>query len=178
MNTDQIRVVTDFVLQIREQGNQLFETLLTISMGTLLAGVLGAAIATKGETKANCSSKWLCFIVLSASLFFLAYIGFLRVKHTARRDFCDKWIANHLQSTPKDAAILISEFSASYYGFVNPGEAKYVVDPNDKPNTCFNKWTEGRAGLVTTYILPCLAGVLVVIGLFIPRRSYLETLTK
>jgi len=172
MNTDELQVVTDFALKIREQGDGLYQVLLAVFVGSILAA---AFVASK-----NNNSKRKLPIVLSALalLFFAVFIFALRAKHIARREFCDKWLANNLsaiENNVKDgysAEVLVKKFSNNYYSFVTQDRGKsgnnyYGYDSNDVPNILLGEFTQSTCGMMCCINIPAIiSGVLFIIIAF------------
>jgi len=126
LDTNDLKILVDYVTQIRGQDMEHFRVLITIFIGTILGGILLALLAHK-EGVPTLGRR---FIVISALALFLFFLAGLRDKHVARREFCQKWMAYNL-STNKTVTALIEDFSKQRYGlyYANP------KDPNFKLRT-------------------------------------------
>ena len=174
--TENLKIFTDYVLRIRAQGMQLYQTLLAIFIGSILAAAIVASLARNcsgeggGTSSGGHDLRHLLFIL--SFVLFIAFLFFLRVRHATIREFCDKWVANHLLSSqepeePEVLEVLIRDFSKDHYALVCPGEKDYTVDAKDLPNIWLRDWVRGNLGLLITHFLPAISGACLIGALMI-----------
>lgn len=87
---DKIKIVTDFILQIRSQDVALFQAVFTVLVGAMLAGIFVASIASRLKSGEELfSGTHICRIVLScvALLFFLLFIFTVNHRQGERKDY-------------------------------------------------------------------------------------------
>ena len=135
-NANDLKILVDYVTQIRGQDMEHFQALITIFMGTILGGILLAVLANK---KGVPTLGRRCIVIIALALF-LFFLAGLRDKHVARREFCQKWMGYNI-STNKTVTGLIEDFSKQRYGlyYANP------EDPNFKLRTEYipESWLAG-----------------------------------
>jgi len=156
-----IKDVVDIVLKIREQDVQFYGSLLTIFAGTFLVACIVSTIG-KGVPK----GKMPAILALLSILCFVAFLLFsVRVAQRTKREFCTKWLANHVTSGERPEQLL-EKFLKSHYALACPEPPIYVVDPNDRPAIRFQALALGKGGAVTLICLPTLSGILLFCALF------------
>jgi hypothetical protein len=125
-DANDLKILVDYVTQIRGQDLGLYQTLITIFMGTILAAILVAALTSKG----GIISWRRQGIAIAALMFFILFFAGLKIKHTTKREFCHKWMGNlcnninHYKTVPA----LIEDFSRQRYGLYDANSK----DPNFK----------------------------------------------
>ena len=112
---DQLKLITDFILKIREQDTVVYGTLFTVLVGAVLAGILAAAIVSASGTK-KITKRQIARIVLSVSalLFFMWFTFAAHDRQVNRKDFGIKWIEHHISSTEKPVE-LMKKYCRDYY---------------------------------------------------------------
>lgn len=91
----------------------------------------------------------------------------MTVEQKTKREFCTKWLANHVLDT-KEPKELIQEFSSDNYALDCHGDPHHKVEPNDIPVIWLNHYALGRWGLLTTLVFPLAA----LFSLFLFVTSY------
>jgi hypothetical protein len=116
---DEVKIVTDFILEIRSQDVAFFQAVFTVLVGVVLAGIFVASIGSRPKSGEELfGGTRILRIVLSfmALLFFLLFIFAVDHRQGVRKDYGIKWIGEHISSTqtqtPKE---LIRQYTLDYY---------------------------------------------------------------
>ncbi len=160
----ELKDVVDYVVRIRAQDVQFFSTLLTIFAGSVLAVIVISLFArgSKDETK-KAEALWVIsrrrrkYFATTSLILFILFLFFMRAEQTTKREFCSKWLANHISSSRDTPDVLISKFSSAHYALDRPGDHPHKVDPNDMPAIPLNCFALGNLGLLTTMVFPLAA---------------------
>ncbi|MGB8225970.1 MAG: hypothetical protein WCE45_03745 [Sedimentisphaerales bacterium] len=143
-DANELKILVDYVTQIRGQDLGHFQTLITIFMGTILGAILVAVFVDK---EGGITGWFRRGIAIAALVLFILFLFGLKTKHIARREFCHKWMGNLCSNINKYNTVpaLIEDFSRQKYGL-------YYAEPND-PNFILRTEyiPEGFAGTIWKY---------------------------
>ena len=134
-----LKIVVDYVTQIRGQDMVQFQTLLTIFIGSVFGAILVASLANSRKESPTTKGRAIGSTVFGviALLFFLGFVYGLRFKFGIRREFCHKWMSNMITRVTSDMTILelIKDFSTQRYALccLEPNDPNFVFQDKNMP---------------------------------------------
>lgn len=171
-----LKIVVDYVTQIRGQDLGQFQTLFTVCVGSIFGAILVASLV-RGQRE-NRLPRWrtVSIIILGvlAIACFLFFIFGLRTKFNTRREFCHKWMAYMITSKNKTTPELIKDFSAQRYGlyYSHTKDPNFVLRDENMPDSKFAEMLRGREWTIELSVVLALGFLFAAIC--IPTRA-LET---
>ena len=176
----ELKDFVDYVVRIRAQDVQFYSTLLTIFAGSILA-VIVIGLFTRGSKDKTKKAeafwvfprRWRRLLAIASLILFMLFIFFMRVEQTTKREFCSKWLANHILTKPEEGpSQLIRDFASAHYAL----ECElHKIEPNDMPAILGNRAALGKWGVLTTMVFPLAA--LFILFLFVASCNKEESST-
>lgn len=131
MSSD-IELVVNHIMQVSNETMSIYKDLMITLTGMVLGGILVAVLALKGKAPGSTEFNYLrailstSFAVLSVVCFFIL-IYCLTAKHTSRKDFCHKWLADNIPAKRDEtvsSAKSLKQFHHDYYLYTCPESMK------------------------------------------------------